>query len=181
MSRERQKETIFLRRCIRYEDSAASRELDDRIAHAQRNEYCLHRATWLVALLAALAVACLGYEAVFQDSFPRQMFVFTTRFITNVVCALGLGSLISLLAFTVLELAYHRELNKRREEGRRFVTKLMESRVGKRHLPRHDADLREPFVIALPNGLAVPLPEHGIPPGTAAEAGDREALLNRPV
>jgi hypothetical protein len=107
--------------------------------------------------------------------------VFTTQFITNVVCALGLGSLVSLVAFTLLELAYHRELNKRREEGRRFVTEHMESRLGRHHLSRHDADLMEPFVIALPNGLAVPLPENGSPSKTGMETGDRGALQNRPV
>jgi hypothetical protein len=171
MSSERQKETIFLRRCIRYEESAASRQLEERIAHAQRNEFCLHRARWSVAFLTALAVACLGYEAVFQDSFPLRMPVFNSQLVTTVVRTLGLGSLISLLAFTFLGLVFHHELNKRREEGRRFVTSLLEVRLGHTRLPHPNGRLNGEKVIALSNALAVPLVENGIPSRTALEPG----------
>jgi hypothetical protein len=171
MSSERQKETIFLRRCIRYEESAASRQLEERIAHAQRNEFCLHRARWSVAFLTALAVACLGYEAVFQGSFPLRMPVFNSQLVTTVVCTLGLGSLISLLAFTVLGVVFHHELNKRREEGRRFIAGLLEVRLGHTRLSHQNGVIREPGAIVPPDLLVAPIPAIGKPSRTALEPG----------
>jgi len=44
---------------------------------------------------------------------------------------LGFGSLISLLAFLVLDLVYRKKLNLHREECRQRIAKLLKSRLGK--------------------------------------------------
>jgi len=161
MSSEQHKEAAFLRRCLRYDESAASRQLEERIAHVQCNGRCLNRAQWLVAFLAALAVAGLGYAAIFRDRFPDQAFVFTTLFITNAIRAVCLGSLISLLAFTGLAVIYGRQLNRLREEGRQSVTKFLESRLGQPRATNQNGHLNEQEVIVLNSVTADPAAERG--------------------
>ena len=100
----------------------------------------------------------------FQDSFPLRMPVFNSQFVTTVICALGFGSLISLLAFTVLGLVFRHELDQRHEEGRRFVTRLLESRLGQSHVPLPNGQLKELEVIVPPGLLVAPVPAI---PGTA--------------
>ncbi len=129
MPSEHEKETAFLRRCISYEKSAEGRDLDGRIAQMQRDDRSLQRAMWLMGLLAALAVFGLGYLAILLEDFPAHMSVFAGQFITKVVAALGIGSLISLVAFACLGVRCRRELNARRAECRRLVTNLLEHRL----------------------------------------------------
>ena len=128
---EHQRETAFLRRCLRYGDSAEHEALDKKIAEIQRDERCVRRALWLLALLAALAITGLGYAAVFLEDFPGRMSRFATRFIVQLFCALSLGSLICIPAFLGLRIVYRMKLDQRREDCRRLVTKLLESRLGK--------------------------------------------------
>lgn len=161
MSNDQHTETAFLRRCIRYDESAAGRQLEERIAQAQGKVRCLNRARWLVALLAALAVAGLGYAAVFQDRFPDRAFVFTTQFVISIVCALCLGSVISLLAFTGLGLVYRRELNRLHVEGRRLVAKLLEFHLGQAHASNQNGHSKEQKIIALREEMVLPMPESG--------------------
>jgi|SRR5581483_2103694 hypothetical protein len=160
MLSEHQKETAFLRRCIAYEEGAAGRQLDERIAQIQRDERCLRRAAWLLGLLAALAVAGLGYLCVLLEDFPEHMSVFSAQYATKVVCTLGVGSLISLLTFAGFGIRYRRELNLRREECRRLVTNLLESRLGKVPATRRNGELKEAEVGALRSGLTMPDGEH---------------------
>jgi len=140
---EHQKETAFLRQCIAYEESAEGRQLDERIAQLQRDERCLRRAAWLMALLAALAVVGFGYLALLMNDFPTHMSLFAIHFMTKVVFAMGIGSMISLLAFAGYGFRYRWELNFRREECRRLVTRLLESRLGNPHVPRRNGELAD--------------------------------------
>ena len=128
---EHQRETAFLRQCILYDDTGERHKLEESITQLQRNERCVQRAVWLMVLLAALAMAGLGYAAVFTADYTLDLLQFTADWITNALCALGAGSLICLLAFTGLGAVYRRELDRRREECRRLATRLMESRLGK--------------------------------------------------
>ena len=130
MPSEHERETDFLKRCIRYDESAAGRQLCEQITQIQRDERCLRRASWLVCLVAALAMAGLGYGAVLLNEFPRHMSAFTSLFVIKIMSALGVGSFICLVAFTGTGLIYRRELNRRRQECRSLVTKLLESRLG---------------------------------------------------
>lgn len=124
---EYQKETEFLRRCILYDESAGRQELEEGITRIQRDARSVRRAVWLMGILTALALAILGYGVILVDNFPYN----TPRFIVNTICELGTGSLISLLAFMGVGMVYRRRLDRRREECRQLVARLLESRLGK--------------------------------------------------
>ena len=124
---EHQKHTEFLRQCILYDESARRQELHERITRIQCDARCVRRAAWLMAMLIALVVAGLGYEVILVDNFPYNL----PQLIINLVCALGIGSLISLLAFMGLGIVYRMKLDQQREECRQLVARLLESRLGK--------------------------------------------------
>ena len=128
---EHQKQTAFLRQCILYDDTGEYHKLEESITQAQRDEHCLRRATGLMVLLTALSMAGLGFAAVFLTDHPQDISLLLTPFICKVFCALGLGSLICLVSFVGLGVAYRKELDQRREECRRLAAKLLESRLGK--------------------------------------------------
>jgi hypothetical protein len=154
MSSEHERETAFLRRCIRYETDAKGRQLDERICQIQRDERCLRRATWLMALVAALAAAGLGYGAVFSDNFPFRMSQFESQLLIKGIGTLVVGSLICLVAFAGIGLVYRRELNQRREDCRRLVTKLLESHLGEPLSIFRNDELKEKESVALRNRIA---------------------------
>ena len=131
MPRAHQREAAFLRQAILYDDTAERHKLEQRITQIERDARCLRRAIWLMVLLTAVGIAGLCYCAVFLADFPQNMTQFASRLAVKVFGALGLGSLISLLAFMCLGMAYRRELNLRREECRGLIAKLLESRLGK--------------------------------------------------
>jgi|SRR5436190_12053374 len=128
---EHQKQTAFLRQCLLYDDTVERHKLEENIVHLQRNERCVRRAVWVMAWLVALAMAGLCYSAIFLMEHPQNVSQFFTQFISKVLCALGLGSLICLVSFVVLGVVYRKELDQRREECRRRAAKLLESRLGK--------------------------------------------------
>jgi len=129
MPSEQERETDFLKRCIRYDESAAGRQLFEQLAQVQHDERCLRRASWLISLVAALAIAGLGYGAVLLKEFPGHLSAFVSLFVIKIMSALGIGSLICLVAFTGTGFVYRRELSRRRQECRVLVTKLLESRL----------------------------------------------------
>jgi len=135
MMSEHQKQTAFLRQCLLYDDTAERHKLDERIRELQRNDISVRRAVWLMVLFAALAMAGLCYVAVFVVDYPLNLPQLTAQLLTKILCALGLGSLICLLAFMGLGVVYRKELDQRREQCRQLATKLMESRLGKSHRP----------------------------------------------
>jgi hypothetical protein len=127
MMSEHQKHTEFLRHCLRYGEGTEHQALDKKITQIQRDEHCVQRAAWLMAILTALAVAGLGYPVILVESFPYNV----PQLTLNLVCVLGVASLICLLAFMGLGVAYRNQLNQRREESRQLVMKLLASRLGK--------------------------------------------------
>ena len=92
----------------------------------QRDERCVRRAVWLMAVFSALAVASLGYAAVFIESFPQD----TSQLIIKIISVLGLASMICLVVFLGLRMVYRMKLDQRREEYRQLVTRLLEVRLG---------------------------------------------------
>jgi hypothetical protein len=124
---EHQKDTEFLRHCLRYGESAEHQALEKEIAQIQRDEHCVQRAVWLMAILTALAVAGLGYPALLMQSFPDN----APQFFVNLVFALGLASLLCLLVFAGLRMVYRQKLDQRREECRQLIAKLLESCPGR--------------------------------------------------
>jgi hypothetical protein len=141
---EHQRETAFLRQCILYDDTDEHLKLEESITQLQRNERCVQRAVWLMALLVALAMAGLGYSAVCLADYPQDMTQLMTQFISKVFCALGLGSLICLLAFLGLGVVHRNQLDQRREECRRLATRLMEARLGQASSPSGTAPAISP-------------------------------------
>jgi hypothetical protein len=128
---EHQRETEFLRQCILYDDTGERHKLEESITQLQRNERCVRRAVLLMALLVALAMAGLCYAAVFMADYSLNPLQLAGQWIPKALCALGVGSLICLLAFTGLGTVYRKELDQRREECRRLAKRVMESRLGK--------------------------------------------------
>src|SRR5712664_220239 len=128
---EHQRETAFLRQCILYDDSGEGHKLQESITQLQRNERCVRRAVWLMALLATLAMAALCYASVFMADNPLNPFQLISQWVIKVLCARGVWLLICLVAFTALGAVYRKELVRRREECRRLATSLLESRLGK--------------------------------------------------
>jgi len=99
----------------------------DEIIRIQRDARSVRRAVWLMAILAALAVFGLGYGMILVNNFPYNV----PQFIANIFCALVVSWLICIIAFAGLGMIYRMNLNRRREECRRIVTRLLESRLGK--------------------------------------------------
>ncbi len=126
MMRDHHNQTEFLKHCLGYDESARCRELRQQISRIQRDGRCVRRAVWLMAALTALALAGLGYPAIMLANFPYS----APQTIVNLFCALGVASLISLLAFVILGMVYRKMLDQRREECRRLVIKLLASRLG---------------------------------------------------
>jgi len=127
---ERQRDTEFLRWCIGYDDTAERHKLEARIAELQRNEICVRRASWLMAVFTALALAGLGYAAVFLADYPLRLSQFTTELIIRILCALGGGSLVCMVSFVGIGAHYRSELDQQRDDCRKLATKLLESRLG---------------------------------------------------
>jgi len=124
---EHQRQTAFLRHLIALDDTDERRKLDEGIAQVQRDGRCVKRATALMALLTALGAVGLGYGVVLQENFPYGK----SRFFLNLLCALGLAAVICLLFFGALLMVYRRKLNGLREDCRRLVLTVLESRLGK--------------------------------------------------
>src|SRR5688572_1278002 len=125
---EHQKDTEFLTHLISYDDTDERRILAERIACLQRDERCVRRAIWLMVLFAALAVAGICYAAVFLFH-PMNLTQFMMQLTIKILCALGLGSLICVLAFQAMCVSYRKELAGTRDECRRLAIKIMEERL----------------------------------------------------
>jgi len=152
---DHQKHTEFLRECIRYDESARRQELMEEIVRIQRDARCVRRAVWLMAILIALAAFGYGYGTALVNNFPYNI----PQFIINTFCVLVVSWLISILAFAVLGIAYRMKLDRRREECRQIVTRLLASRLGKTDTMRfrgHHLDAGEGRTAVLPTKSMVP-------------------------
>ena len=91
----RNTERAFLRLLIAYDNGAESRRLQDRLAQAERDERCIRRAVLLMGVLFLLSVAGLSYCAILVPEVFRN----SRHIVLRSLCDLGLGSLISQVAF----------------------------------------------------------------------------------
>ena len=126
---EHQRETAFLRRIIRHDDSDECRKLDRSIDQVQRDERCVARVAAVTALFPLLGIAGVAYGAILLEDFPSK----GAELVSWVLCAVGLASLICLVAFVGLLMVYRKKLNQLRQECRQLVTRLLESHLGKAH------------------------------------------------
>jgi hypothetical protein len=121
---EHERETAFLRHIITFDDTDERHKLERRIEEVQREECCIKRVVWLMALLGGLGLAGLAYGTLFAESFSYG----DSRLFFKTVCVLGLASLISLAMLACFLIGCRQKLNGLREECRRLVRKLLESR-----------------------------------------------------
>ena len=150
---EHQKQTDFLRQCLLYDDTEERHRLEDRITKVQRDERIVRRAVWLMALLAAVAMAGLGYAAVFMAEYPLNISQLTTRLVIKALCVLGASSLFCLFGFLILGVIFRKELDQRREDCRRLALKVLESRLGQPCATPSSACIKEPDAPVI--GLAI--------------------------
>jgi hypothetical protein len=123
---EHQRETAFLRQIITFDDTDERHKLERKIAEVQREERCIKRLAWLMALLGGMGLAGLAYGTLFEESFSYA----NSRLYFKSVYTLGLASLISLAMLACFLIACRQKLNAIREECRRLVKRLLESRLG---------------------------------------------------
>ena len=121
------REMAFLSHLMQYDDTSERHELEQKIAHVESKERSARRAVWLMVVLMALALVGLGYSAILLEDFPQNK----TQLVMRIFYALGAASLVSLLAFAGFWMICLGDLNEQRESCRRFVTRIMESRLGK--------------------------------------------------
>jgi hypothetical protein len=127
MMSEHQRHTNFLRHCLIYADSSERNHQEQKIARIEQDLRCVRSAAWLMGVLMGLVVISLIYATVLVDNFPYS----ASQVIINIICALGVGSLISLLTFGGLAIYYRRKLDQQRDECRQLVARLLESRLGR--------------------------------------------------
>ena len=122
---EYRKQAAFLKAMMTFEEGADDCELRERLSHAERNERCLLCSCRLVALIALLGFAGLGYSAVLLPEFFDQ----TTHAIIHICTALCLGSLFCLVVFLGLWFWYRSLVNRIHEDCRRLVITTFEVRL----------------------------------------------------
>lgn len=140
---ERQKQISFLKVLIRCEDSDKCRDLQERIKRAEQDEKCIRRMLLLVITVELLSLAGLGYSAVFHPNF----FAATTPFLVRLFSALGLGSLVCLVAFLGYWIWHRSMLNDLNEECRRAVLATLDSQSHSQSPKSHSSssvNLQEP-------------------------------------
>ena len=136
---EHQRNTAFLRTCLRYHDAPERHQLEERLTQVQRKERCVGRAAWLMVLLTALATVGLCYSAIFLAEYPQGK----SPLLIRLLCELGLASLICLMAFLCLGMIYRKESERRREDCRQLATQVLESRLGPPGAPHSPAGANE--------------------------------------
>lgn len=127
---EHQRETAFLRNIISFDESGERHKLEQRIGQVQRDERCVKRTAWVMGLLGGLGLAGLGYGMLFGERFPYG----NSQLAFEILCIVGLAALISLGVLACFLIGCRQKLNKIREECRRLIISVLESRLGKPHL-----------------------------------------------
>lgn len=123
--KEHTTEQAFLKLLIAHDASEESRQLQDGLAQAERDERCIRRAIFLMTVLFMLSLAGLGYCAILLPDVFRN----PSHLAMRSLCYLGLGSLISQGAFMGY-LLWHRVAARRlHRECRRLVLVLARSQL----------------------------------------------------
>jgi hypothetical protein len=122
---EYRKQSEFLKKLVMHEDTPAHRALCERLAAAERNERCLLLACRLVGLIAAVALAGIGYSAVLLP----QFFDNSTHVILRFFSALSLGSALCFVVFLGLWFWYRSQTNRIHDECRCIISCMWEDRL----------------------------------------------------
>jgi hypothetical protein len=127
---EYRRQVAFLKTLLSLSETDEHRQLQERLAQAEKNEHCLLCACRLVGMLGALGLMGLGYSAVLLPEFFHN----SPHLLVQFFSALGLGSAMCLVVFLGLWLYYRGAANRIHDECRRIVTRMLESRL---RLPEH--------------------------------------------
>src|ERR1041385_3925740 len=127
---EHQKETAFLRYVMAFDDTVERRELEERVMRVESDGRCVQRAAVLMALVSVLVAAALAYGVILEENFPHA----ASWFVIDLLCGVGLASLISLVVLMGLSMTYRKKLNRLRAECRHLATRLLEFHFGQPHL-----------------------------------------------
>ena len=117
---ERKKQSQFLKELIRTEAPEGCLELENLIVKAERDEKCIGSAVRLVGFLALLAIAGLGYSAVFVPQFFHNSTPLVVKFFT----ALMLASLICMVGFLGFWFWYRAICNRLYQECRNLIMSM---------------------------------------------------------
>jgi hypothetical protein len=117
----------LLRSLMHYDTTEERHEHEAKLERAEQSERCVRRAMFLMAVLAGLALAGLGYSAILLEDFPQNQ----SQLVLRVFCAIGLAAVVSFLTFVAFWRIARGTLNDERDGCRRLVTKIVESRLGK--------------------------------------------------
>ncbi len=162
MMSERKKQSAFLQALMMQEESEPRRELQTRMAKAERHEWCMGLALCLVGLLVAFSILGLGYSAVLAEGFFRE----PSHLSRVVFGVLGLGSVICFVTFMAFWFWYRHLSNQANEECRRFLLAAMRSQPRARSTSSASPAPQEITVsrtVPGPNPKVLPLPTQ---PGT---------------
>jgi hypothetical protein len=111
LMRDYKDETAFLVRLLAYDESPRSRDVEQRIARAQRDLACVFKATCTAGLLGLLT-SFLSQVEFFQSGPAIRL---------HIVCVLAIADLICMVAFATVFLIYRRRLNGLRDECRQII------------------------------------------------------------
>jgi len=110
LSRVGQTGAAYVEHCAPREIAFAREDLKERLHELRRNTRCVRRAVQLMIFLTALSVVGLGHSTVFLPFWPQTLEQFFMQWTIKAHCVLGLASLSSAIAFSMLGLLYRREL-----------------------------------------------------------------------
>src|SRR6059036_1454012 len=123
---ERQKQIQFLKALSRRDEFRECQVLRDKIRQAERDERSLRRMIFLVLILMMLSVSTLCYGAVLSPDFFHDQ----SQFLLKVSCALGLASVLCLVAFTGYWLWCRGLLNELYHQCRELIMTSLRARSG---------------------------------------------------
>ena len=98
--------------------------MTEKLIRLQRELRVVKRASWLMAILIAIAGACLAYPAILVDNFPNSM----DQTFANIVLALFAGLSICLLAFIILGIFLYLKLHRQRGACRQRLRHILAAR-----------------------------------------------------
>jgi hypothetical protein len=122
---EHEKETAFLRHLIQMDETNQCRKLDDAITKLQRDQRCVQRAVSLLSLFALFALVFFSYGTALVENFPSG----TISSVARVITELGLACVIAIASLAGLQMIYRKRMNRLREECRRLIMKILQSRL----------------------------------------------------
>jgi|SRR4051812_35996897 hypothetical protein len=118
---EDQRETAFLKKLLNNDPREERQQFESCLTKAQGDEQCVKRAMAIMLRLMFVSLAGLAYTALLLQHVPDKYF----DLIVKGFCVLGLGSIISFVWFFCVWLSQRDELNRKREECRQFIERVI--------------------------------------------------------